>query len=144
MPPSDRRVADGIEDRSAPCHHLLGRRVLSAERDSGRSEVCFEAPASFSNGTGSVQGGFLAAMLDSAMGAALATVLLEGEKPPTLEMKINFIKPAQVGTIAGSGHVVHRGKSVAFIEGQLRDESGTLSATGTSTNIIRSRAPKAG
>ena len=144
MPPSDRRVAGGVEARSAPCHHLLGRRVLSAERDSGRSEVCFEAPASFSNGTGSVQGGFLAAMLDSAMGAALATVLLEGEKPPTLEMKINFIKPAQVGTIAGSGHVVHRGKSVAFIEGQLRDESGTLLATGTSPNLIQLRAPDAG
>ena len=144
MPPSDRRVADGIEDRSAPCHHLLGRRVLSAERDSGRSEGCFEAPASFSNGTGSVQGGFLAAMLDSAMGAALATVLLEGEKPPTLEMKINFIKPAQVGTIAGSGHVVHRGKSVVFVEGELRNESGTLLATGTSTNLIQLRAPDAG
>ena len=91
-----------------------------------------------------MQGGFLAAMLDSAMGAALATVLLEGETPPTLEMKINFIKPAQVGTIAGSGHVVHRGKSVAFIEGQLRDESGTLLATGTSTNLIQLRAPDAG
>ena len=144
MPPSDRRVADGIEDRSAPCHHLLGRRVLSAERDSGQSEVRFEAPPSMSNGTGSVQGGFLAAMLDSAMGAALATVLQEGERPPTLEMKINFIKPAQVGTIAGSGHVVHRGKSVAFIEGQLRDESGSLLATGTSTNLIQLRARDAG
>lgn len=144
MPPTDPPVAEGIEDRSAPCHHLLGRRVLSAARDSGQSEVRFEAPESFINGAGSVQGGFLAAMLDSAMGAALATVLNKDERPPTLEMKINFIKPAQVGPLSGSGHVVHRGRSVVFVEGQLRDESGDLIATGTSTNIIRSRAPKAG
>ena len=121
----------------------MGRRVLSAESGSGTSEVSFEAPETFTNGTGNVQGGFLAAMLDSAMGAALSTVLLKGETPPTLEMKINFIKPAKIGRIAGSGRVLHRGRSVVFVEGELRSESGTLLATGTSTNLIRLRPAKA-
>ncbi len=116
----------------------MGRRVLRAERDSGTSELTFEAPEDFTNGMGNVQGGFLAVMLDSAMGAALATVLGEGEQPPTLEMKINFIQPAKVGTIGGTARVVHRGKSVAFAEGELRSASGALLATGTSTaRIIR-------
>lgn len=135
MPP-DRPSTEGIQDRSAPCHHLLGRRVLRAEPDSGRSELTFEAPEAFTNGMGNVQGGLLAAMLDSVMGAALRTVLGEGERPPTLELKINFIRPAKVGTIGGSAHVVHRGKSVAFVEGQLHDPAGTLLATGTSTARI--------
>ena len=121
----------------------MGRRVLSAESGSGTSEVSFEAPETFTNGTGNVQGGFLAAMLDSAMGAALSTVLLEGETPPTLEMKINFIKPAKIGRIAGSGRVLHRGRSVVFVEGELRSESGTLLATGTSTNLIQLRRAEA-
>jgi len=142
MSNSDGPERDGIQHRSAPCHHLMGRRVISAESGSGTSEVSFEAPESFANGTGSVQGGFLAAMLDSAMGAALSTVLLKGETPPTLEMKINFIQPAKVGSIAGNGRVLHRGRSVVFVEGELRDESGTLLATGTSTNLIRLRSPK--
>jgi len=136
MPPSDRTVADGIEDRSAPCHHLLGRRVLRAEHDSGASELAFEASEAFTNGMGNVQGGFLAAMLDSAMGAALSTVLGEGERPPTLELKINFIRAAKVGTIGATARVVHRGRSVAFVEGKLNSSSGVLLATGTSTARI--------
>ncbi len=136
LPPSDRPVADGIQDRSAPCHHLLGRRVLRAERDSGTSELTFEAPESFTNGMGNVQGGFLAVMLDSAMGAALATVLAEGEAPPTLEMKVSFIKPAKVGTIVGTARVVHRSRSVAFVEGELHCPAGNLLARGTVTATI--------
>lgn len=124
------------QDRSAPCHHLLGRRVLRAEHDSGRSELTFEASEAFTNGMGNVQGGLLAAMLDSVMGAALATVLAEGERPPTLEMKISFIQPAKVGTIGGSAEVVHRGRSVAFVEGALHSRSGALLAKGTSTARI--------
>ena len=129
-------MPDGIQDRTAPCHHLLGRRVIRAEHDSGRSELTFEAPEEFTNGMGNVQGGLLAAMLDSVMGAAISTVLAEGERPPTLEMKISFIQPAKVGTIGGIARVVHRGKSVAFVEGELHDPSGALLATGTSTARI--------
>jgi uncharacterized protein (TIGR00369 family) len=132
----DRPVADGIQDRSAPCHDLLARRVLRAEPGSGRSELSFEAPETFTNGMGNVQGGLMAAMLDSVMGAAMATVLAEGERPPTIEMKINFVRPAQVGPISGSARVVHRGRSVAFMEGELRNPAGDLLATGTSTNRI--------
>jgi len=128
--------AEEIADRSAPCHDLLGRRVLRAERGSGESELTFEAPEAFTNGMGNVQGGLLAAMLDSAMGAAIATVIVEGERPPTLEMKINFIRPAKVGTIGGTGRVVHRGQSVAFVEGRLTDPSGALIATSTCTARI--------
>ena len=114
----------------------MGRRVLRAERDSGTSELTFEAPEAFTNGMGNVQGGFLAVMLDSVMGAALATVMAEGESPPTLEMKVSFIKPAKVGTIGGTARVIHRGKSVAFVEGELHSAAGTLLAKGTVTATI--------
>ncbi len=136
MAQPERPGSQEIQDRSAPCHHLLGRRVLRAEPDSGRSELSFEAPEEFTNGMGNVQGGFLAAMLDSTMGAALRTVLAEGERPPTLEMKVSFIQPAKVGRIGGTARVVYRGKSVAFVEGELHNPSGTLLATGTSTALI--------
>jgi uncharacterized protein (TIGR00369 family) len=115
---------------------LLGRRVLEAEHGSGKSELSFEATEGLTNGMGNIQGGLLAAMLDSVMGAALATVLAEGERPPTLEMKISFVKPAKVGTIRGTARVVHRGRSVAFAEGSLHSASNALLATGTCTALI--------
>lgn len=132
----ERPVSDRIQDRSAPCHDLLGRRVLRAESGSGQSELAFEATAALTNGMGNIQGGLLAAMLDSTMGAAMATVLVDGERPPTLEMKISYVRAAKVGTIGGTARVVHRGRRVVFLEGELHSESGTLLATGSSTNMI--------
>ena len=85
---------------------------------------------------GNIQGGMLAAMLDSVMGAALATVLAEGEAPPTLEMKVSFMRPAKPGTIGGTARVLHRGRSVVFVEGKLTSPSGALLAAGTSTALI--------
>jgi uncharacterized protein (TIGR00369 family) len=110
--------------------------VLRAEPGSGSSELIFEASEDLTNGMGNVQGGMLAAMLDSVMGAALTTVLGEGEAPPTLEMKVSFMRPAKVGTIGGTACVLHRGRSVAFVEGKLTSPSGALLATGTATALI--------
>ena len=109
---------------------------MRAEPDSGTSELSFDASEDLTNGMGNIQGGMLAAMLDSVMGAALATVLAEGEAPPTLEMKVSFIQPAKVGMIGGTARVLHRGRSVAFVEGKLTSPSGVLLAAATSTARI--------
>jgi uncharacterized protein (TIGR00369 family) len=82
---------------------------------------------------GNVQGGFLAAMLDDTLGPALATTFEAQEFAPTLELKVNFVRPARPGTIFGTGWVVHRGGSVAFLQGELHDAEGDLLATATAT-----------
>jgi uncharacterized protein (TIGR00369 family) len=48
-------------------------------------------------------------------------------------MKVSFIQPAKAGKLIGEGHVVHRGKSVVFLEGSLSTEDGSLVATATAT-----------
>ena len=116
-----------------PAAKLLGWKVLEAEPGSGRIRVQFEATLEFTNPMGNVQGGFLAAMLDDTLGPALATTFSEQEFAPTLELKINFIRPAKPGTLIGTGRVVHRGGTVAFLEGSLQDSAGNLIATATAT-----------
>jgi uncharacterized protein (TIGR00369 family) len=116
-----------------PAARLLGWKVLEAEPGSGRIRVQFEATREFTNPLGNVQGGFLAAMLDDTLGPALATTFKEQEFAPTLELKINFIRPAKPGTLVGTGRVVHRGGTVAFLEGELHDTAGDLIATATAT-----------
>jgi uncharacterized protein (TIGR00369 family) len=116
-----------------PAAKLLGWKVLEAEPGSGRIRVQFEATREFTNPMGNVQGGFLAAMLDDTLGPALATTFKEREFAPTLELKINFIRPAKPGTLIGTGRVVHRGGAIAFLEGELHDAAGDLVATATAT-----------
>ena len=93
----------------------------------------FEATHEFTNPMGHVQGGFVAAMLDETLGPALATTFEAQEFAPTLELKVSFIRPARPGTLVGTGRVVHRGRSVAFLQGELHDAAGDLIATATAT-----------
>ena len=150
MEPAGREMTDAPRRRidvlriPAPCHLLLRRKLIRAEPDSGSADLEFDARPEFENGLGKIQGGFVAAMLDSVMGAALSTVLMEDEAPPTLELKVSFVRGAEVGRLLGHGRVVHKGRSAAFVEAELRNPRGQLLATSTATaHIIRLTAPQA-
>jgi uncharacterized protein (TIGR00369 family) len=123
------------------CAKLLGWKVIEAEPDSGRVVIEFEAKPEFTNPLGNIQGGFITAMLDDAMGPAIATTYGTGEFSTTLELKVSFVRAARPGRYVATASVVHRGKSVAFLEGELRDIEGNLIATATSTaRMIRPEA----
>jgi uncharacterized protein (TIGR00369 family) len=78
----------------------------------------------------------LAAMLDDAMGPALVAMLEPGLFATTVELKVNFVRPATAGRLIARGRVVHRGRSIAFLEGRLETADGELVATSTATARI--------
>jgi uncharacterized protein (TIGR00369 family) len=122
-----------------PAVRLLGFSLTSADPERGVTEVAFVGRPEFLNLLGSVQGGFLCAMLDAAASTALLAQLPDHQFAPTIEMKTSFLRPAPAGPIVGRGRVVHRGGSIAFLEGSLEDPDGVLLATCTSTAKIVSR-----
>lgn len=133
---------DAVEGRAPgpPSSRTLGWHLLEVRPEEGFVRIRFQAHEGFVNPLGTVQGGFLAAMLDDTMGPALYSMLEPGEGAPTLELKVNFLRPARPGAIVGEGRVVHRAGSTAFLEGKLLDESGTLLATGTATvRIVKAK-----
>jgi uncharacterized protein (TIGR00369 family) len=72
-------------------------------------------------------------MLDVVLSDALATTLEQGEFGPTVELKVNYISPAEIGPLYGHGQLVHRGRSIVFLQGELRSPSGQLVATASGT-----------
>ena len=131
---------DVMEGRAPapPAAATLGWELLAVDPDAGTIEVAFAASDAFANPMGNVQGGFLAAMLDDTMGPALVATLPPGEFAPTLELKVNFLRPVQPGRLVGWGRVVHRGGTVAFLEGSLSDAAGDVVATATATaRVVR-------
>ncbi len=115
-----------------PCADLLGWRLLDARPDEGGVKIGFEGKREFCNPAGFVQGGILSAMLDDTMGPA---VLIKSEGrlfTATISMTVNFLSAAKPGPIVGEGRVLQIGKTVAFIEGKLMAEDGTVLATATS------------
>ena len=124
-----------------PAVVLLGSKFVDVEP--GRAKMEFEAKEDFYNPAGVVHGGFLAAMLDDTMGPAAASTVGPDEFVTTVEMKVNFMRPARAGKIIGQGQVVHRGRSLIFVEATLCAEDESLIATGTGTwRVIP--APKEG
>jgi uncharacterized protein (TIGR00369 family) len=116
-----------------PAVTTLGWSLVAIDPDNGTIEVAFDARPAFTNALGVIQGGFLAAMLDDTLGPALVATLPPGQFAPTLELKVNLLRPARPGRLVGTGRVVHRGSTIAFLEGSLRDPEGRLVATATAT-----------
>lgn len=124
-----------------PAAALLGWQLSWVAPERGEIEVFFDARDDFANAMGSIQGGFLAAMLDDTLGPALIATLPDGESAPTLELKVSFLRPASPGRITGTGRVLHRGGSIAFLAGELKDQAGELLATASATARIIRPAP---
>jgi uncharacterized protein (TIGR00369 family) len=119
-----------------PAARHLGRKVIEVDPAAGTIVVEFIGRPEFLNSGGSIQGGFLAAMLDGTLALALLATLDGGQFAPTLELKVSFIRPATPGQLIGRGRIVHRGRSIAFLEGTLCNPEGDLVATATATARI--------
>ena len=112
-------------------------KLVGIDPDAGTIEVAFGASDRFLNPVGVVQGGFLAAMLDDTLGPALVATLEPDQFAPTTDLHVQFLAPARPGRLIGRGRIVRRGRGVAFLAGELVDDTGTVVAVATATAIIR-------
>ncbi len=119
--------------KPSPASSYLGLTLLGVSREAGLAEMRFDASEALCNKWGGIQGGMVAAMLDDAMAFAIGVTLDWGQISPTLEIKVSMMSPVRPGPVYALGRVLRRGRSVGFIDGELRDSDGLLLATGTST-----------
>ncbi len=123
-----------------PAARTLGWTLRAVDAAAGTIEVEFDGKADFLNPAGTVQGGFLAAMLDDTMGPALLA-MTDGEAyAPTIDLHVSFIRPARPGRFLCKGRVVNHGKTIAFLEGELFDADGELVARANASARVISTA----
>jgi uncharacterized protein (TIGR00369 family) len=114
-----------------PAGKLLGREVVEVDQEKGGAVLRFRAQPEFLNRHGTVQGGLLCAMLDSATALALYAVLPADSTALTANLNVSFLKPAKLGTFTATSRLVSRDERNAETVGELRDEDGVLVATAT-------------
>ena len=116
--------------------HKLGFSVAHVEK--GR--VVFEATPTEDayNPLGTVHGGYLATLLDSALGCAIHSSLKPRLAYTTLELKVNYLRAmtAATGPIKAEGRVIQTGRRAAFAEGEIKDAQGRVYATATTTCLV--------
>ena len=128
-----------IKKGEAPASPLLHTLDFSiGEVEKGSVSFFFEPQEFHYNPNGSVHGGVITSILDSAMGCTLHSLLPKGMVYTTLELKINFLKMvhAKSGVLTASGKMIHLGNSTALVEAELTDESGKKYAYGVSTCML--------
>jgi uncharacterized protein (TIGR00369 family) len=104
--------------------------------------VVFEAlpSARFYNPLGTVHGGWISTLLDSAMGCAVHSTMEPRQSYTTVDMTVSFVRPVfeQTGKLRCEGKVIHVGGRIATAEGRVWDQAGTLIAHGSETCLLLS------
>lgn len=90
------------------------------------------------NPIGSVHGGVLSTLMDSALGCAVHSRLPAGVGYTTLEIKVNFVRAVTIdtGTVRCEGTVLSLGRRAATAEAKVIDAAGKLLAHATTTCMI--------
>ena len=135
-------IRDGILP-PPPMARLIGFRM--AVVDSGRIVMELDPHESLENTIGLQHGATAAALLDTAMGCAISTMLPAGQGAVTLDLKLTYLRPLSVksGTISAEGKLIKLGRQTSYTEGFVRDGAGNLAVHATATFSMMGEGPKA-
>ncbi|WP_354120711.1 PaaI family thioesterase [Bradyrhizobium sp. LA6.12] len=99
----------------------------------------FQAQPAFTNRHGTTQGGFLAAMLDSATGICALAALSPDLTVVTRSLDTRFLKPAAVGPITARARVIERTDRDMVVQAELVDADSIIVADATARLRILSK-----
>jgi uncharacterized protein (TIGR00369 family) len=119
-----------------PVMSMLGEGTFAVEEGTVVVEL---VPREFHyNPLGSVHGGVIATLLDTAAACAVHSTLPAGVGYTSLDLSTRFIRPASVasGLLRCEGTVISRGRRTAVAQSQLTDARGALLAHATTTCLI--------
>ena len=126
------RIAGGA---SSPATRFLGMNLVEANE--GATVVEMECRDEFINYGGVVHGGIITALADSAMGSSLATLMPDGTRHVSFDLKMTMISAANAGEkLTARGRVIHAGRRTGVCEARVEGPDGRLVATATGSFAV--------
>jgi uncharacterized protein (TIGR00369 family) len=123
--------------RVAKLHQWLGLEVLEASADAITVKAAWRDEWVVNPARGYTHGGILATLVDVVADYALAVQL--GNPAPTVDLRVDYHKPAMQGDLTVKAKVIRRGGSFACSEAFVYDKDGELVASGRGTYAIPSQ-----
>ncbi|HEY0483790.1 MAG TPA: PaaI family thioesterase [Kofleriaceae bacterium] len=122
-------MADASEDpklkgtrafsRAVPHNHALGIRVISVTATEAVFELPYDPKLVGNPDTGTLHGGAITALLDGCSGAAVFAALTELVPIATLDLRIDYLKPAEPGkSVIARATCYKLTRNVAFTRAQ--------------------------
>jgi len=121
----------------SPFHDMAGFRML--EWRDGVVRIRCDLRVHHQNRQGAMHGGVVLALIDEAGGAAgvWSADPAVNRKSVSVTLDAKFVGRAQGDFVEVTGKVVGQGRSLYFVQSEVRDAIGTLVAFGTSTHRWR-------
>jgi uncharacterized protein (TIGR00369 family) len=102
----------------------LGARTESAE--DGESRLSFEAREEHLNPAGTLHGGVLATLVDTAMGQAVRSATGEDDVPATSQLTVTYLRPGNPGQLTVTARVRTRGEHLTVCEADVEQDGREL------------------
>jgi len=115
----------------APFHQWLGLTVIAVADDGIEIKAKWREEWVVNKERGYTHGGILAALIDLA--ADWAMVKQTGRGVPTIDLRVDYHRPAAPGDLTARGKVIRNGSQFATAEAQIFDQDGKLIASGRGT-----------
>ena len=128
--------------RSAFHTSFLGARL--GEVEPGSVEVQLDVGTDHLNLFGTLHGGLIATLADTATGLAMLTSLDDGMTHVTTSLSVTFLAPARSGTVTARGRVLKRGRRFGYAEADVVDADGALLARAAATFILSNESGSGG
>lgn len=109
----------------------LGMSVVRAT--AAEAVVRMQVPKELLSPYGPVHGGAIAALIDTAIGVAVACRMAHGDRNATHELNINYIAFSKQPVVIATARVIRLGRSVAHCEAEVHSEGGELIAKALAT-----------
>jgi acyl-CoA thioesterase len=113
---------------------FLGMGIEGVEPGRARARVTIEDRHLNPNGV--VHGAVLFAMVDTAMGKAVMSVLPEGQFCASVDEQLRFIRPARQGDLVADAEVLKQGRAVVHLDARVHDTAQRLIATAAGTFAV--------
>lgn len=128
-------------ERSVPHNRALGLRVESVDRARARFVLPYDLRLVGNPETGVLHGGAISAAMDAACGAAVFQALPKPMIIATLDLRIDYLKPATPGRdVTITAHCYKVTRSVAFVRGlAFHDDETDPIASGTGSFMLGTR-----
>jgi uncharacterized protein (TIGR00369 family) len=115
---------------SGPFHEFLNMELLGYDAEAGMVEIRLPWRREFERlpDTGQWHGGPIAALIDIAGDFALIAML--GRGIPTINLRIDYLRPAIDTDLVARGRTLRAGKSVGAVDVEVKEKAGRVIAVG--------------
>jgi uncharacterized protein (TIGR00369 family) len=98
----------------------LGARAAHAE--DGRATVRFDATDEHLNPAGTVHGGVLATLVDTAMGLAVRSATGDEDVPATSQLTVTYLRPGKPGRLTVTAQVRTKGEHLTVCDADAEQD----------------------